>query len=347
MKKVVIVPAISSVTSKTNSHKAGPMYIYADQLQNLGYDVTLDFTGKGVDDLSDFDIIAIYHADNGTSRTKPEALNLFGGMENSDYSAHAKKISKAKRTSEVWSLNCETPDYSAMFKSRFDKNPGKADENWKTLNWEAYSDFWKRAKTVEYIGDTRKMVIGDSHAGSLYRPGWNFNSIPFKTLNGALKEMENFIPLGTEEIEFYFGNIDVRHHLCRLPGDPLANAEKLADRYIVAAKYYSASIRELLPIEDESRVLPKSGYYEGKPFWGSWKERNDVRNHFCDYIESKYGIIRWVEYLRDANGKLDFEKMEKPRSVHLAPCHWPHWQPQGSQVSKNKHDDNNLLKWFS
>ena len=63
----------------------------------------------------------------------------------------------------------------------------------------------------------------------MYRPDWVVNSVPFKTLNGALKTgFEEFIedaaPINTfNKVEMYFGNIDVRHHLCRIEGDYLEN----------------------------------------------------------------------------------------------------------------------------
>jgi len=81
-----------------------------------------------------------------------------------------------------------------------------------------------------------------------------------------------------DEIEFYFGNIDVRHHLCRQP-DPLEATRELAVRYYdaVAALEFDGARRvyELLPVENERRSLPKTGYHEGTPFFGTRQARDD------------------------------------------------------------------------
>ena len=151
------------------------------------------------------------------------------------------------------------------------------------------------AEFIKYPKLTDKIVIGDSHSICMYRPDWVVNSVPFKTLNGALNSnLQDFIedaaPINTfNKVEIYFGNIDVRHHLCRIEGDYLENTRQLARRYVEAAEKLpieDVSIYELLPIEDESRKLPKSGFYKNKPFWGTWEQRNRCRLLFRDYILS-------------------------------------------------------------
>ena len=171
----------------------------------------------------------------------------------------------------------------------------------------------------------------------MYRPDWVVNSVPFKTLNGALKTgFEEFIedaaPINTfNKVELYFGNIDIRHHLCRVEGNHIDNAIELASRYIQAAEKLpidDVSIYELLPIEDESRKLPKSGYYKGKPFWGTWEQRNSARIAFYETLKSKakrVKIIKWTDYLLNRDGQLDFKNMEMPHSIHLSRAAYPHW----------------------
>jgi hypothetical protein len=178
------------------------------------------------------------------------------------------------------------------------------------------------SERVDYPNPTRKIVIGDSHSICMYRPGWTVNSVPFKTLNGAINEgFDTFIPHEYDELECYFGNIDVRHHAIRLE----QKVEDLADRYIEEASKYKAKIYELLPIECPSRKIPQSGFYKGQPFYGSWSERNDFRNQFNDYIEKEYGIIRWTQHLYNEQGQLDFKYMEKPQSIHLSREFYPYW----------------------
>jgi hypothetical protein len=141
------------------------------------------------------------------------------------------------------------------------------------------------------------------------------------------------------ELECYFGNIDIRHHLCRVEGDRLQNTRDLADRYITAVEALpieKVSIYELLPIEDISRKLPKSGYYKDKPFWGTWEERNECRLVFREQLEKKATrtkIIRWVDPLMNKQGQLDFDKMEKPQSIHLSRAAYPHWTGEETAVN--------------
>ena len=45
------------------------------------------------------------------------------------------------------------------------------------------------------------------------------------------------------------------------------------------------SIYEPLPIENESRKIPKSGWHKGTPFYGNWTQRNKIRNVFIESLE--------------------------------------------------------------
>lgn len=325
--KIAIVSPTNTLTSLVYSHRSAPAVIYCNQLREMGHDAEVDFEGK-IEDLNEYDEVYMFHADNGTSRAVPGAMNIFGGFQNCPYSQNVVKVSKYK--GKIYSLNCDFPEYDRLLKRKFElakKNNTYIEPIWHELDIENWTRFRKEAKTVHHINPSKKLVIGDSHAICMYRPGWSFNSVVFKTLNGALNiGLKNLVDIdGVEELEFYFGNIDVRHHLCRIEGDHLKNAEALADRYIAQAKELGAKIYELLPIENESRVVPKTGHYDDKPFWGSWAERKRVRDHFNDYIEYKYGIIRWTNYLLNDKGELDFKYMEKPRSVHLSREYYPYW----------------------
>jgi len=125
----------------------------------------------------------------------------------------------------------------------------------------------------------------------------------------------------------------VRHHLLRQP-DPEKAVRDLANRYyeqlsqLDLAKVYAY---ELLPIENESRALPKTGYYKGTPFYGSWDQRDAARLIFKDEMkklcsQGSVNFIEWVDYLMNDKGELDFAYMEKPKSVHLSRASYPHWQ---------------------
>jgi len=165
---------------------------------------------------------------------------------------------------------------------------------------------------------SNKLTFGDSHAISAWLEGSKCSRNDGLTLNGALKRgFDSFIDememdqLST--IRFYLGNIDVRHHLCRLypnQQERLREVQRLAIKYVrevlkVKNKYKVkyVGIVELLPIEHECRRLPKTGNYKGQPFWGTAAERMEVRNVFnatLKRLQGEFGgftIIEWpTEY---------------------------------------------------
>jgi hypothetical protein len=219
-----------------------------------------------------------------------------------------------------------------MLKPRLE---GDIHPDWHLVDWDNLKKLEDTAITVREIESVNRAVAGDSHAICMYRPGWFVNSVPFKTLHGALKEgLHTFIDRNHHGIvEFYFGNIDVRHHLCRQPNPEQATRD-LANRYhvqLASLDVLEVSAYELLPIENESRILPKTGYYKGTPFYGSWEQRNECRLIFKDEMKklcatSEVNFIEWTDYLLNDKGELDFECMEKPKSVHLSRASYPHWQ---------------------
>jgi hypothetical protein len=323
MKKLVTSP-FTHVSSNIHSHRAAQAAIYANQLEETGYDVHLDRTGNIHPDINSFDEIFVYHGNDWGG-----SLNLFGGMKNYGNIDNLIRYSQFKGT--VTSLWIDHPKYSEMLLSRMkdDVNP-----DWDYVDWENLKRIENTAKTLKQITPTTRVVAGDSHAICMYRPGWFVNSVPFKTLHGALKEgLSSFIQPHHEIAEFYFGNIDVRHHLMR-QSNPEEATRDLAKRYyeqlsqLDLAKVYAY---ELLPIENESRALPKTGYYKGTPFYGDWASRETLRLIFKDEMrnlcaQGSVNFIEWVDYLKNDKGELDFEHMEKPKSVHLSRNSYPHWQ---------------------
>jgi len=336
--KTLITSPFTPVSSNIHSHRAAQAAIYAEQIsvENGGL-VHLDRTGDIHDDINSFDSIYVYHGNDWFG-----SLNLFGGMKNYGNIDSLIRFSKIEKTKKVYSLWIDHPKYSEMLEPRLN---GEIHPDWHKVDWENLKYIENNAITIREIEIVNRAVAGDSHAICMYRPGWFVNSVPFKTLHGALKEgLETFIQPHHEIAEFYFGNIDVRHHLCRQP-DPEAATRDLANRYYTQlsqldlAKVYAY---ELLPIENESRVLPKTGYYKGTPFYGSWEDRNRCRLIFKDEMrklcaQGSVNFIEWVDPLLNDRGELDFECMEKPKSVHLSRNSYPHWQGRKwSGLSENK-----------
>jgi len=334
---LVATPFIT-ISRQMTSHRAAQGVIYADQLSeaNIGT-IKVNMTGdQYVSDFCDFDDLYVYHGNDWSGN-----VNLFGGLKNFPYIENFVNFSRFD--GRVYSLVVDMPDYYGIMKEKFDKAREKGQE-WNTLwdgiDWDNLKRMCETAVTIN-PNDLRhypRMAIGDSHAICMYRPGWSNLSVPFKTLHGALKEgLESFIPKDRcfTDLEFYFGNIDVRHHLCR-QDDPILATKQLVARYMEQAhaisQKYSCRVKiyELLPIEDESRSIPKTGWYKGTPFYGSRQERNDIRKLFKNEVMKRctdeVQIYEWIGEMINSKGELGFEYMEKPQSVHLSRRWYPHWQ---------------------
>ncbi len=322
---ILITSPFTHISSNIHSHRAAQAAIYAEQLSiEHTPNVHLDRTGDIAPDPNAFDDVYVYHGNDWGG-----SLNLFGGMKNYGNIDNLIRYSKIK--GPVYSLWIDHPKYSEMLEPRM---KGEIHPDWHKVDWDNLKKLEDTAITVREIESTSRVVAGDSHAICMYRPGWFVNSVPFKTLHGALKQgLHTFIEPHHEIAEFYFGNIDVRHHLCRQPNPEQATRD-LANRYyeqlsqLDLAKVYAY---ELLPIENESRALPKTGYYKGTPFYGSWEDRNRCRLIFKEEMrklcaQGSVNFIEWVDYLMNDKGELDFEHMEKPKSVHLSRNSYPHWQ---------------------
>jgi hypothetical protein len=328
--KILLTQPLSPVSNKIHSHKAAQGIIYADQLKQAGHDVTVNMTGADITDYNEYEAVYLYHGNDWGG-----SVNMFGGVEGYANTRYIARLSQYK--GKVYSIIFDMPKYSDMIKPRVDKCDNPPAE-WSTVDWDNLKKIEAEATTVDpnLIRQYDRIAIGDSHAICMYRPGWMNVSTPFKTLYGALNMgFDSFIPQGYySEIETYFGNIDIRHHLCRQE-DPEKATELLVKGYIHECKRmhnkYAAKIRiwELLPIENESRVLPQTGYYKGTPFYGSWAERNKLRNMFNSflkyYADGPISVYEWTAGLTNDKGELDFEKMEKPKSVHLSRASYPLW----------------------
>lgn len=327
----VLLTGLGPISNKIHSHKAAQAIIYADQIKQAGHDVTINLVSNKVTDYTPFDEIYFYHGSDWSGN-----LNLFGGIQAYPNTQFVSALSHFQ--GKINSLIIDFPDYASMFTDRLTK----AEMKWDNVHWENLRRLQVQAKTVDpnMMKRYRNIAFGDSHAICMYRPGWENVSVPFSTLHGSINRgFETFIPDGGEpfredrynEIETYFGNIDIRHHLCRFD-NPIEEAHKLADRYGEEIerirKLFKANVTawEPLPLEDESRKIPKTGWYKGTPFYGTWQQRNDVRIAFTERLKSHTQVYEWTDKLINPIGQLDFEAMEKPQSVHLSRASYPHWQ---------------------
>jgi hypothetical protein len=309
-------------------------------IAQTGEDVTVNLGGQLVEDFKQFDRLNVYHGNDWGN-----SLNLYGGCEKFPYAFNTRNFSKFK--GEVFSLCIDFPDYHELLGKKLEQSKSRSlplAEGFEDVDLDNMLDMQKRAKTLKYPNVTPKIVIGDSHSICMYRPGWMVNSVPYKTLHGALSMgLDEFImdpytdPTQVTDVEIYFGNIDIRHHLCRQPDRNLAVKEICNKYYETARGLYdrypnlkSVGVYEPLPIENESRVIPTTGWYEKKPFFGSWAERNEIRNKFIDTMrqlcyDDKVKLIEWTSYLFNGVGELDLKKMEYKKSVHLSRAAYPYW----------------------
>ena len=327
---VLLCMPMAYVSRRMTSHKSAQAIIYADMVRQAGNAVTVNF--GDITDYTPYDAVYVYHGNDFSG-----GLNIFGGLQAADASP---MVSLSKFTGPVYSLAIPFPSYHEMVGSRIAsarKNGTAIRQEWLNIDLANLAAMQSKAQQVVHPLDSNKLVIGDSHSICLYRPGWMVNSVPFTTLNGALNRgLDSYIHKEVDELDVYFGNIDIRHHLCRLEGNYIDHTVDLAKRYAEAVNKIDAkvSVYEPLPIENESRKLPKTGYYDGKPFWGSWQQRNEARNVFIQTMQQELAgprLVNWTNNLMNDLGELSFDKMEKPQSIHLARSAYPFWT--GADIS--------------
>jgi hypothetical protein len=173
---------------------------------------------------------------------------------------------------------------------------------------------------------TRKLVRGDSHSLSVWRPGFGLDRTDGKTLFGFLKDADSLVDTWNEkydEVVLYFGNIDLRFHLMRQE-QPFSATVKLFNQYVeFAKKLNNVTLVNLLPVEHESRKLPGTGLYLKQPYFGTrqermelWETANKIMN------ESGLNTIKWPQEWVDQDGTKMFEYMEPKQSVHLKPKYY-------------------------
>jgi hypothetical protein len=177
-----------------------------------------------------------------------------------------------------------------------------------------------------HANSTRKLVRGDSHSLSVWRPGFGLDRTDGKTLFGFLKDADSLVNDWNEkydEVVLYFGNIDIRFHLMR-QDNPAEAVGDLIRRYVeFARKLNNATLVNLLPVEHESRKLPGTGLYLKQPYFGTRQERMrlvDTANRIMN--NSGLKTLQWPNEWIDEDGMKMFEYMEPKQSVHLKPKYY-------------------------
>jgi hypothetical protein len=308
MKKIGMLGVLTNLGTRLYSHNAGWTYVTRSILsEKCGQEVDIV---SNTDDFDQYDVLIINEGVN----FKPGVFNFFGGAQDRQVEA-LKKFSSYK--GNVFYLG-DFADYSIPCKKRKDLSD--------------ISDLtFPEGKVIDISNYGDSIIIGDSHSISAWQPGKTINRLDGKTLNGALKiGLKNLIPSKYQNnIQFYFGNIDVRFHFKRFGG---AHAiVKIFDRYVKQLKElkeegYNITLTHLIPVEDESRKIPGTGKYLGENFFGSQQERLEYVEHFNSLIEQtaellELKVARWHNL--DYNG-LSFDDMESRQSVHIRPSSYMH-----------------------
>ncbi len=311
-KKIAIDDVVTTYSSKKASHKSAWAFLLANQLKSLGLDVEVLTKSE---DIHQFDVwlVALPMEFQGS-------YNLFGGATDEP----AERIKRFLDFSgTIYCLNREMPNVGQFAESRMKS----CSPLWASLNTEALTKRSLETQTIQLKLDSKTFVLGDSHSVSVYHPGSNISRNDGKTLFGVLKEgMRSYIPLDTEHLITYFGNIDVRHHLCRQE-KPVEAVKSLVANYFEHLKSLGIqknTIVKLLPIEFEGRRIPKTGYHKGTPFIGTQRERTqlmEIFNEEVDKLSAIYNmnVIEWPIHWYSADPQYFADTyMEKPGSVHLS-----------------------------
>jgi len=282
--KTGIVGILNNPATSLNSHSAGMVNIVSKLFK-------ADILNEK-DDWDSYSQIIIYHGVN----FKPGSFNIIGGINN-EVLKRSEKL--ANYRGHILSLDgFQLCEFSVKRKLG------------------TYDDF----KLFHEISLPKKenLVIGDSHSISVWPDeSYTISRNDGKTLHGFLKL--NMDLSEYKKIIFYFGNIDLRFHLAR-QSNPIEATKDLFKRYCEYASKYDSTITQLLPVEDESRVIPKSGQYKGQNFFGSIELRKELRleaNRVM--LESGLPFLEWPNTFLDNKGNLSFNVMEPKQSVHIRP----------------------------
>lgn len=296
----MITGVFQNITRRPSSHTFGWSSTWSE---NLGIPINHD--NKPID---------VLYLENGVNFGG--SLNLFGGYDEK----LDRRIRNALEAEVVWSLDIDMPDYARMLGSRKDVPEGIL---------QPLKEWQSKAKTLRSTDlGLPWLTIGDSHTAA-WAP-WDSMVVKEngKTLFGQANTGFPYVREFLEKcprikgMTMVFGNIDVRHHIIRTGSDwreMYAAWREFGDSLDIEVEYSAP-----WPVEFEGRKLPKSGWYEGRPFWGSWQERSELVRDIHAFMErEKMKKVsfpdEWFNLDPETYAK---ERMEKPQSVHLSPTHY-------------------------
>jgi len=319
--KVGICSLVGKISPKISSHKGAWPHMLCNQLYNAGYENAKVITSNDTD-WNNYDVILIDHGMEFKG-----AFNIFGGSNDDLYRQLMRLFTPVRK----YSLHCDMPDIGELIQSRLKAGT----ELFKTLETRIAeaSEICKHTPRIDHIEKSDKLCFGDSHSFGMYQAKYMCQRHDGLTLHGALKRgLETYIYPWVKELTVYIGNIDVRHHLMRQEF-PHKSAALLLEKYekqlinLQQRGVDNIEVVHLIPIENESRPLPKTGYYKGEPFAGSWLQRSMLVGILNNGIDAMCSRHKWKVYqhpdiyfkrLGEDSNELTFDVMEKPKSVHIS-----------------------------
>lgn len=323
-KSIGITHLLSNITTRAGSHKGGWTRLLKCQLNTLGYTNVKILDNS--DSLDAFDIIIF---DLGAEYSG--AINMFGGL---DEKVFGRLRSLKNFKGSLYSWRNELPDVRDLEPRRGNVSTCQLFKDSESSFLSDVKDVLDTAKMFLHAYITERLLLGDSHTPSVWTPDYMIERRDGRTLKGMLDRQTIKMHLNTfpfiKEIHIHCGSIDIRHHVCR-EKDP----EQTAAEYVIGLvtqlhdfELTKITLNHTMGIEDESRELPKTGYYKGTAYYGTWEQRNRCRLIFNEVIDDftkdceGWNRIKLPSYFFDENGKLKFEVMEVPGSVHLSPAHY-------------------------
>jgi len=294
----MITGTFNKIPRKKNSHGYGWARTWAENL-NVGIN-------------HDADPVEILYLDHGVNFGG--SINLFGGFDDK----LKQRVDNFLLADKVYSLDIDMPEYGNMLAKRKDC----PDKDWCAR----VQDKCDGAQTMLSTDlDTDWLTIGDSHTAAFAPEGSMVIKTNGLTLNGMIKNNFQYVRdhmakcNNLQGITLVFGNIDLRHHICRLGidyRDMWIELKRFGDSLPVPVEYAVP-----WPIEFEGRKLPKTGYYKGQPFWGSYYERSQALAGIIETMDmiSMNKIMYPNEWLMMNPEVYAKEKMEGTSSVHISP----------------------------
>ena len=294
----MITGTFNKIPRKKNSHGYGWARTWAENLMT-----TINHDGLPVETL---------YLDHGVNFGG--GLNLFGGFT----PELKQRIDNFLLANKVYSLDMPMPRYGDMLAKRKDVE----DKEW-CARVQAKCDTAQTLLSTDL--NTNWLTIGDSHTAAFAPHDSMVIKTDGLTLNGQIRSNFQYVRdhmakcSNLQGITLSFGNIDIRHHICRLgvdPRDMWIKLKKFGDSLPIPVEYSVP-----WPIEFEGRKLPKTGYYKNQPFWGTRYERVMMLQRIEETMDMvSMNKVMWPEEWKCMDPELYAkEKMENMSSVHISP----------------------------